>query len=210
MRIERYGLHLETLKAAHLEQVRQWRNADHVRTHMDHQEPIGLQAQQRWFVQLDPGNNLYLIISVADTPIGVVNLKAIDWTRSVGEAGIFIGSLAHLNTTYPMLAVLALMDLAFYWLQMQRLRAKVHAKALDFNTRLGYRPEQPDAPSPFPYYTVDQKTYLASAQALRTTAGKMHGPSTVFHFEGDTDHFWKDCTERMPDSHRQALDLRIA
>ena len=53
MRLQRYGVVLETLKAEHLEMVRLWRNQEFVRSNMQFQGVLSRADQESWFSKLD-------------------------------------------------------------------------------------------------------------------------------------------------------------
>ncbi len=188
MRIERYGIVLESLGHDHLEMVRLWRNQDFVRTNMQFKELLSRADQERWFNSLDQNKNLYWVIRSHDYPIGLIHIKDIDSEKSNGEAGIFIGEPSYLEMPQPMLAILLMMELAFSILKLKTLLAKIKSgniHAIRFNERLGYQ-LIPDQPEGFQYYRVDEARFQAVTQKLRVSSGKMFGKGTkVVHSDTD-------------------------
>ena len=181
MRLERYGIQLETLNHDHLEMVRLWRNQDFVRTNMQFKEILSRADQERWFNSLDPDRNLYWVIRSDDYPIGLIHIKDIDLSLSKGEAGIFIGEPSYLEMPQPMLARLLMMELAFSVLNLKILLAKIkngNTHAIVFNEQLGYQ-LIPDQPEGFQYYRVDSARFDQMTHKLRISSAKMFGGSTV-------------------------------
>lgn len=125
-----------------LEQVRLWRNADHVRLRFEHQELIDAKSHLNWFRNLDLRTNHYFVISVGEEAIGVAHIKDIDWELDEGEAGVFIGEEAWLGRPEPAQAVVKLMKWAYTGLGLGSLVAKVKSneeKVMRFNLQLGYQ-----------------------------------------------------------------------
>lgn len=178
MKVQRYGLVLETMSEQHLEMIRLWRNQDYIRFRMQFQKVLSSEDQLQWFHELNAQSNLYWVIRNADYPIGLVHIKNMD-TES-GEAGIFVGEPSFLDTAQPMLAILMMMEIAFYIVGLTRLRAKIHHenhKAIRFNKDLGYELE-PNQPDGFQYYSVTFEKFEAATKGLRLNAARMFGNKT--------------------------------
>ena len=180
MRLERYGIALDTLKSEHLEMVRLWRNQDFVRNNMQFKGVLSRTDQEKWFSRLDESNNLYWIIQYNHYPIGLIHIKEIDLDSGTGEAGIFIGEPSFLEMPQSMLAILFMMELAFYVLSLKTLKAKIQAgnhHSIRFNKQLGYSLKSDDE-SEFQYYTVNQNQFEEATEKLRQSAAKMYGNKT--------------------------------
>ncbi len=180
MQISRYGIMLENLKPEHLEMVRLWRNQDFVRSNMQFQELLCRQDQEKWFSSLNPQTNLYWVIHFNEYPIGLIHIKNIDLKNGVGEAGVFIGEPSFLEMPQPMLAILFMMELAFYLFRLKELQAKIRSgntHAIRFNKQLGYQLED-GQPAGFQYYTVDRNQFEAATEKIRSGAQKMYGNNT--------------------------------
>ncbi len=181
MRLSRYGIVLETMTSDHLEMIRLWRNQDYIREKMHYQELLSRTDQQAWFKTLDKDTNLYWIIRFKNYPIGLVHIKDINLKERVGEAGIFIGEPSFLEMPQPMLAILFMMELAFYAFNLSHLKAKIHSqnhKAIRFNKQLGYQ-LMPDQPKGFQYYAVDKEQFENATHQLRSRSAKLYGQTTT-------------------------------
>lgn len=181
MRLTRYGIMLEQLAPDHLEMVRLWRNQDFIRTNMQFSEILSRDDQERWFSELDSERNLYWVIRTHKYPIGLIHIKNLDVESLTGEAGIFVGEPSYLEMPQPMLAILFMMELAFYALGLKSLKAKIKSGntiAINFNQKLGYQlvPNQPEG---FQYYEVDQAKFESATAKLREQSSKMFGNETV-------------------------------
>lgn len=140
MRISNYGVDLISMTESDLELVRTWRNQADVASYMFVTTEITTEEHRNWFKSLST-NDVYLIIQVKGKPIGVINVKQIDWNERTGEAGIFIGEQSFRNSPIAMQAIFALMDAFFLDFQFKTLKATVkstNANAIDFNQDLGY------------------------------------------------------------------------
>ncbi len=181
MRLSRYGIILEALGEDHLEMVRLWRNQEFVRCNMEYKKSISREQQEEWFAELNPAQNLYWVIRTHGYPIGLIHIKNIDLETKTGEAGVFIGEPSYLEMPQPMLAILFMMELAFYALGFKELKAKIRSgneRAIGFNTKLGYSilPNQPEG---FQYYSVSENAFDIVTQKIRGQACHMYGNKTV-------------------------------
>lgn len=177
MQFNKFDLIFKSLSAETLELVRQWRNADHVRLHMQFQEIITEFQQKEWLRLLDIATNIYLVIFKNSTPIGLVNLKNIDWELRNAEAGIFIGDVDYLNSIIPVMATIALLDFAFDTLNLKLINAKMelkNEKAVLFNLKLGYVPTVKNSEGDFVNYSLSPDNYYSATKIIRNTLNKMN------------------------------------
>jgi RimJ/RimL family protein N-acetyltransferase len=141
MILKKYGIQLRSLTVNDLERVREWRNDPFVRERMFYQNEITAEDQERWFSNLDATSQYYLIF-FEEIPIGVINVKEIDWIERTGEAGIFIGLEDYRNSFVSMLAIFCMMDAYFDAFGFTKLTAVLRADnsaAKQFNLDLGYQ-----------------------------------------------------------------------
>lgn len=196
MRFARFGVRLERVEHEHLELVRQWRNSDWVLPHMRYREFIQPDQQLRWFDALEPTSNWYFIAHTRDVPYALFHIKDIDWTRGSGESGGFVGDPAFIGRPEPAQATLALMDFAFFVLQLQVLQAHYNAKLsriVHFNRQLGYQILREEADG-FSCASVTADGYLKTADAFRKAALALHGTSAVL---ADPDPWLAEKVERL-------------
>jgi len=135
------NISLRSIRKNDLELVRKWRNDKNVNRFMDYRKLIDPDSQLIWFNNLDPGKDFYFLICDKEKPVGVLNLKNINWVERTAEAGIFIGDASSQNTTIPVKATVLLMKTAFAWLRLKQLYAKVSIEntvAIKMNEALGY------------------------------------------------------------------------
>jgi UDP-4-amino-4,6-dideoxy-N-acetyl-beta-L-altrosamine N-acetyltransferase len=167
---------LRPLDEAHLETVRQWRNAPHVRMWMAYGLEITPELHLAWWQKLDPNRNRYWIFSRAGQDMGMVHLKDIDWREQAAEAGAWTADPADMGSPWPVLAVLAMMEHAFGEMGLTSLRAKVradHASILEFNRALGYQTVSEDGLE-FAQMRVSADAFWSATLGLRNAAGRLH------------------------------------
>lgn len=185
MRIEKYGICLESITGNDLELIRYWRNQDHVRRNMEFQELISAEMQQNWFARLDTKSNLYFTILKDEEKIGVVNLKNIDQSLLQAEAGIFIGDTKHINTLSPLLATISIMEFAFETLKLKTLKAKIASdnyKVILFNESIGYFKCDRQEHEAFQYYETTHRHFINATQTIRHTLNKLNAKPTQLIF----------------------------
>lgn len=188
MIIKRYGIVMETITDQTKDLLRKWRNAEHVRKTMIHQNIISEEEHEKWFNALNPDKNFYFIFSSSKNKIGVINLKDINDKEKTAEAGIFIGNAQFLNTPEPLYAVMAMMDFAFLYLNMNVLFASIKSNninAIQFNKALGYTLISYDDMKEIEKYSVTKNNYFSIAKPLRTMAIRSFGDSTEIIYKGN-------------------------
>ena len=181
MEVSRYGIRMRRLMPDQLETVRQWRNKDRVRLSMEKQELISEKQQLEWYNSLDLETNFFFVADFEGQPAALLHIKEVDWLAASGESGIFVGEESFLNSSYPLLAVLALNDLAFFLFGLKTLYAKIansEAYNRQFNEALGFISSPKPCSPAFQYYALKCDAYLAKAGKFRNTAGKAYGWKT--------------------------------
>lgn len=181
MIIECENIRLSLITEADLEMMRNWRNADHVNREMEFREIIDSESQQRWFNEMDKKTNFYFRLDVSDEPIGILNLKNIDWVNNTAEAGVFIGNELNLGTISPVLAVIIMMDFAFEILGIRQLQAKIadsNTNAIEFNSQLGYQPNKKLNPG-FSEYSCNRESFYHASTTVTTMLQRIKHHATI-------------------------------
>lgn len=102
MEIQFLNCKLIKLRAEHLEMVRNWRNSKEVSEFMINRNHITAEQQQQWFQSINNHTNFYFILEFDGVPIGLSDLKNIDWEQRNADSGIFIGLPEYRQTYVPM------------------------------------------------------------------------------------------------------------
>lgn len=88
-------IQLIPLAAEHLEQVREWRNSEHVHKYMYTDNQISKEQQIAWFERVkDDKTKLYWVIQYEGKNIGVLNLANIDHHFKRCNWGFYFGDLS--------------------------------------------------------------------------------------------------------------------
>lgn len=164
MKISFVEIVLKRLCVEDVELLRQWRNSDLVSDYMFFQEEINLAMQTKWFESLHSENDFYFIIEYKQTPIGLINVKNIDWQKKQGKAGLFIALEKYRNTPLAIYASLALLTDCFEEKQLLRVFAKVRNNNLHtiaYNQSLGFQKieEEKYVLTKERYYTFTKRLY---------------------------------------------------
>lgn len=141
MKLNKYGVALESLTEETSEIVRQWRNAPEVNQFMDYQEQISVEQQKLWFAAIQNNNATYFLIRKANVPIGMIHVENIDLEKRSAFVGLFIGEVSHHGTGVALSASLTLLNYVFESLKLRQVLAKVkddNAEAIEYNKSLGF------------------------------------------------------------------------
>jgi RimJ/RimL family protein N-acetyltransferase len=169
MKLFKYGIILERLKAEDIELVRHWRNSDAVRLNMKYQAIITREQQQQWFDSINNHQFNYLMIHYRGEKIGLLNDKNIDWVSRTSESGIFLGKTEFYNTSVPYLVSVAGIETTFYLLGWKKQFAHMlrsNAQAIRFNLELGYQLCEGQE-------GVDHQQYEMTRESFEQKAGKI-------------------------------------
>jgi UDP-4-amino-4,6-dideoxy-N-acetyl-beta-L-altrosamine N-acetyltransferase len=142
MKLRKYGLTLSRLTQDEIEFVRLKRNSEEVRRYMEFRDEITPEMQQQWFNRINNFDNFYYIIEYNDRKIGLINDKNMDWQARTSESGLFFWDQEYINTFYPVLASLVLLDVGFYYLDWHKSFIHVmqdNPKAMDYVHQIGYK-----------------------------------------------------------------------
>jgi hypothetical protein len=177
MRYLRYGIELERLESKHLELVRQWRNQESIRLRMQYKEMIGPVAQAKWFNGLDVQNDWYFVALAKQTSFGLFHVKNVRWEKKAGEAGGFVGNPQWIGGGPAGLAILALMDFAFFKLGLELLEATYLPDCREIETlnlQLGYEVFRYQS-NGFVKARVNCARFLTATKELRKAAEQLGG-----------------------------------
>lgn len=141
MKVHKYGITLSRLTQDNIEFVRKKRNSEEVRHFMEFREEITPEMQQKWFDRINNFNNFFYLIEFNSRKIGLINDKNIDWQARTSESGLFFWDKEYINTFYPVLASLVLLEVGFYYLDWYQSFIHVlhdNPKAIEYVHQIGY------------------------------------------------------------------------
>lgn len=142
-----YHVTLRPVGRDDIEQLRLWRNAEHVKQFMLSEDNISVEQQIAWFKHIQRANNQWhFVIEYKQQKIGSCNIKtrgkAADIiTAKHFELGLYIGEQRYLGNIVAFAPTLLINDFCFNSLQATALHAVVkaeNASALRYNSKLGY------------------------------------------------------------------------
>jgi RimJ/RimL family protein N-acetyltransferase len=121
-------LKLVKVTPAHLELLRNWRNED-VRNFMIYREYITPGMQQEWFSRIQNMHNFYFVIYDGTEPVGLIDIKQINWQERSADSGIFI---APVSARFGDVSVISSIMSAAFMTQVLKLK-KIYGKVLAEN-----------------------------------------------------------------------------
>lgn len=171
--LEGYQVLLKPVTKQHLEQLRLWRNSEHVRRFMLTQDEITQEQQLAWFAHICRSQNQkHYVIEYRQQLIGSCNLKVMGNTVDIQEAkhfeiGLYIGEPKYLANIIAFAPALVLNDYCFTTLNAELLHAVVKPEnqaALRYNQRLGY---QKASQTELIELTLNESDYQKSSQIIK-------------------------------------------
>ena len=172
-RLNGYQVSLLPVKLEHLDQLRRWRNSDHVKQHMLTRETITEEQQLAWFAHISRSTNQqHYVIEYRDQLIGSCNIKVRGALADINlaqhyELGLYIGELQFIGNIIAFAPTLVLNDYCFTILHADTLFAVVKAEnqaALRYNQKLGYQVERSDD---LIELTLTKEDYQQQSQLLK-------------------------------------------
>lgn len=146
--LSNYSVTLRTVAQADIEQLRVWRNSQHVRRFMLSDELITPEQQQAWFEHIQRAQNQHhFVIEYKGKPIGSCNIKTRGHEPRLQsaqhfECGLYIGEAKYNGNIIAFAPTLVMNDYCFDKLKAKRLHAVVksdNTAALRYNEKLGYQ-----------------------------------------------------------------------
>ena len=131
------------------DKIREFRNRDDIRQWMYNDHIIGEEEHSRWLESLrqssisssDKPKRQVFVICDDDLPMGVVNLRDIDWIHSTASWGIYIAERTEIKKV-GVKAFNFIMQYAFYGLGLKKLNSTVfgnNKRGLIFNQTCGMK-----------------------------------------------------------------------
>ena len=120
--ITNYGVKLVQLSQDKIELVRKWRNSDKIKKYMEYRDYISPEMQQKWFDKISTTTkDFYFLIDVNNIEIGLVNIKNVNWSKRIGEWGVFVWDDLSLHKGIAYKAALCLYDFTFNVLHLDNI-----------------------------------------------------------------------------------------
>jgi len=168
--LERYRVTLRRLTLEDIEMLRRWRTDPRISQYMDFRGEITPEQQRAWFDSLDPECDFFFVIVVREKPIGMIEIKHIDWNKKVGEGGIFIYEQRYQNSIVPYCALVSLLEFCFEDLELTAVEGSVlrdNERARRFAKSLGYEilPDQERGENQ--RYCVTSASFEAAVGSIR-------------------------------------------
>ncbi|HWB64301.1 MAG TPA: GNAT family N-acetyltransferase, partial [Chitinophagales bacterium] len=188
MKISRYGITLERLKAPQAELVRQWRNDPKIARVMFYKGNITPEMQNEWFRGTDNEQNFFFIIHYKAEPVGLINISSIDWENKTAYTGLFIYNEKFWGSDVPVMASLAMLDVFFMLFNIQVVYAKVkgdNAVAHNYNTALGFSRTKKIEYGMGYEYMLQKEIYLLKTKEIRNAAIHLKGNGTKIELDPD-------------------------
>ncbi len=214
MKVHRYGITLERIKAEHLEMVRQWRNDKKISKYMFHHGEITTAMQQEWFESINDISNFFFIIHYHGKQVGLINMSAIDWDKHEAFSGLFIYEDEFWGTDIPVRASLAMLDVFFLLAGIKKVYAKVRGNnkiAHRYNTSLGFIKTRKIELGLGFEYELERIDYFMTADKLRRLAAKTNSNKTIIEFDNsEIDKNLKRQFVEIGETVIEMLDLTIS
>jgi RimJ/RimL family protein N-acetyltransferase len=184
MKLTKYGITLNRLRAEDIELVRQWRNSPLINQFMEYRENITPEMQRDWFKSVDNFENFYFIIEYQGEKIGLINSSQIDWDTVSSEGGIFLWDEKYYETFVPVWASLCLLETTYFMLGAGKSVIKTlndNERAKKLNIHLGYelQPGQEDVYNQI--YVLTPESFSRHAPRLIKAATLLAGKGTGGH-----------------------------
>ena len=139
------NVHLRVVERRDLEIIRAWRNSPDVSRFFAEKEQISEIQQEEWFKKLSVDKSAYyFVIEHDDQPIGVCNLKSINWVHRTATLGMYFVPAGDYHGFLPIEAAIILFDYAFSYLNLRKVYGDtmaVNQRVVEFCKGLGFKVE---------------------------------------------------------------------
>lgn len=125
--IESKNLKLRPIEEEDLKQLRDWRNADFIRTIAREYTPLNMINQKKWFESLPNSKHIMFAIERDNKLIGCCGLTYIDWKNRNAEISFYLGEKEWQENLYSDEGLKLLVKYGFDELGMHRLYGPVYS-----------------------------------------------------------------------------------
>ena len=134
---------LKLIEKEDIELIRNWRNSKDVNQFFQFRGYISKAQQKKWFKKVSTsGRDYFFLIIVDGEPIGLTEIKNIDWDRREGETGIFIAKDEYKNALVSFEASYLIGRHFFETLNLLKAKIEIlesNQRALRYNKALGFK-----------------------------------------------------------------------
>ena len=134
---------LKLIEKEDIELILNWCNSKDITQFFIFPEYISKEKQKKWFEKvLTSGRDYFFLIVVDSEPIGLTEIKNIDWNRREGETGIFIAKDEYKNDLVSFEASYLIGKHFFETLNLRKAKIEIlesNKRALRYNKALGFK-----------------------------------------------------------------------
>lgn len=134
---------LKLIQQEDIELIRNWCNSEDVNQFFIFPGYISKEQQKKWFEKvLTSGRDYFFLIIVDGEPIGLTEIKNIDWDRREGETGIFIAKDEYKKDLVSFEASYLIGKHFFETLNLRKAKIEIlesNKRALRYNKALGFK-----------------------------------------------------------------------
>ena len=145
MIIEGKNVTLKLIQYEDIELIRKWRNSENVNKYFapSRRNYISKKQQETWFHKVsNSGRDYFFLIIVKNEPIGVIEIKNINWDLREGESGLWIAKEEYRNSLISFEASYLLGRHIYCTLNLLKNKIEVlgsNKRALRYNESLGFK-----------------------------------------------------------------------
>jgi RimJ/RimL family protein N-acetyltransferase len=185
MKVFKYGICLERIEEQHIEMIRNWRNDGKIARHMFYTGQITAEMQREWFDSINNLSNFFFLINYEGSPVGLINISALDKEQKTAFSGLYIYNDTLLGTDIPVRASLSMLDLFFNCFGIEKVYAKVRGNnkvAHKYNSSLGFKRTKKIEYGMGFEYELEKKNYFDKAKKLRAFASRLSAGVSYIEF----------------------------
>ncbi len=208
--LHQYGITLRRITEADIEIIRNHRNELHIRKAMRHQKKISKRKQRKWFESINNRFNYYFMIEIDNQQVGLINCKDVDAEKELGEGGIFIWNSSFINTPYPLVASVTLIDFIFNQIKIGT-SSFVHVlasnkKAIEYNKFLGYKVNESRSSADVTVLELEKDTFNQKLPVLSKACSNFTNSNSEFKITGTPSRLNLDVINELIQAHQKNLD----
>jgi UDP-4-amino-4,6-dideoxy-N-acetyl-beta-L-altrosamine N-acetyltransferase len=169
-KIEKSGFLLTRLKLEDIELVRSWRNDPRIQNLMQFRDTITPEMQRAWFAKIDNAGHFYFLVSYKGEPVGMANVKDVNYETHTGESGLLIYPERYQNSALAMSVLILLFDFAFFDLGLNQIHGKIlkeNDRARRLNSTFGFKLQSTSADGLTEQHVLDKQNYVEASSPLR-------------------------------------------
>lgn len=138
-------VNLRLVEKSDIEMIRKWRNSPEVNQYFSNKDQISQYQQEQWFDKISRDNTWFcFVIEFENEPVGIAEIKNIDFRNGTAEFGIYIAVEKLRNSLIPIEPGYLILGYCFDYLNLRKIVGQIlsdNTRSMRYSKGMGFEHE---------------------------------------------------------------------